>query len=159
MRDLLCGLSGSIASALLLASSGCATSAPLAGQAIPNPSPVRTVYLDTPASLARLRAENPIRYALVQRILTSFDTICAPGPLTLRQTETAHGPGAYHCESMLLMTSYPPKRQVSFTLDNTRYVAQIVLTHDQPHVMRAWELSSGQGRQPASYSAAATVGR
>jgi hypothetical protein len=32
------------------------------------------------------------------------------------------------CAEMLVLTSYPPKRTIGFTLDDVRYVAYVVLT-------------------------------
>jgi hypothetical protein len=90
------------------------------------------VYLDGPASLAKLEAEDPAHYATVKQILAAADVICAPGPLTLQHAGTDAT-----CEGMLLRTSYPPKRQISFTLDGTRYIALVVLTKDQPQLIPA----------------------
>lgn len=36
------------------------------------------------------------------------------------------------CEAGFLRTSNPPKRQLSFTLGDTRYIALVALTRDQP---------------------------
>jgi hypothetical protein len=38
---------------------------------------------------------------------------------------------------MLLLTSNPPKRALSFMLDGTRYVAIVTITADPPHRMHA----------------------
>jgi hypothetical protein len=38
---------------------------------------------------------------------------------------------------MLLLTSNPPKRALTFTLDNTRYVAIVTITADRPRLMPA----------------------
>jgi hypothetical protein len=103
--------------------------------------PSRTVYLDGPASLANLETEDPAHYATVKRILASADVLCAPGPLTLQHA--GNGPV---CEGMLLKTSNPPKRQISFTLDDTRYIALVVLTQDQPWLMPAIQGPAGEPR-------------
>ena len=39
--------------------------------------------------------------------------------------------------AMLLLTSNPPKRALSFTLDNTPYVAIVTVTADRPQLTHA----------------------
>lgn len=70
----------------------------------------------------------------MRRILAGADELCAPGPLALRH---ARGKSGIDCESMFLKTSFPPKRQLSFTLDSTRYIATLVVTNDHPRLMPA----------------------
>jgi len=38
---------------------------------------------------------------------------------------------------MLLLTSDPPKRALTFTLDSTPYVAIVTITSDRPHLVHA----------------------
>jgi len=94
------------------------------------------VYLDGPAALARLEATDPKHYPLVQRILASADELCAPRQPTVQYVAPSL-PGEPACDGMMLLTSYPPKRVVRFTLDEVRYVALVVLTKDQPRLIPA----------------------
>jgi hypothetical protein len=56
----------------------------LADEALTSP-PRRTVYLDGPSDLARLRQANPAHYARAERILAEANQLCRPGPGELRQ--------------------------------------------------------------------------
>jgi hypothetical protein len=41
------------------------------------------------------------------------------------------------CAGMLLRTSNPPKRQLSFRLDDTQYIALVAVTDDPPKIVAA----------------------
>ncbi len=58
--------------------------------------------------------------------MAAADQVCQPGPLRAIPTEAKAKDVS--CESMLVLTSYPPKRQIGFTLDDVHYVALVVLT-------------------------------
>jgi hypothetical protein len=84
-----------------------------------------------------MHIENPDLYGQVQSILTAAQRLCAPGRGTVLQTRPsskADGPAA--C-GMLLKMSNPPKRQISFTLGDTLYIAQVVITNDLPSALPA----------------------
>jgi hypothetical protein len=146
MQSALSRVGLSITSSLLLATGCAGTSSHVAGNAALAPAPEpsgapapasttsRIVYLDGPASLARLKETDPAHYPRVQQILAAADVLCAPGPATVHD---AGRPSGARCEAMLLRTSYPPKRQISFTLDDTHYVALVVLTQDIPQLIPA----------------------
>jgi hypothetical protein len=122
----------------LLSTGLCAAQPPeAAGTAVPPSPPVRTVYLDGPAAVEQLKTDDPTHYGEVKAILAAADVICAAGPGTVQQTAApglVAGPQAHapRCEAMFLQTSNPPKRQISFTLGDTHYVALVVLTRDKP---------------------------
>ncbi|HXY97505.1 MAG TPA: hypothetical protein VEH00_11070 [Steroidobacteraceae bacterium] len=104
-----------------------------ASAAIADEAP-RTVYLDGPSDLARLRQVNPAHYARAERILAAANHLCRPGPGELRE---AAGARDLKCAGPLLKTSNPPKWQITFTLDDTRYVALVTVTDDPPHPVPA----------------------
>jgi hypothetical protein len=58
-----------------------------------------------------------------------------PGAGHLQYTEA--GGKDVSCYGMLLRTSNPPKVEIDFTLDDTRYSALITLTDDPPRVVPA----------------------
>jgi hypothetical protein len=91
------------------------------------------VRLNTPADLANLRATNPTHYARAQRIIADAKELCRPGQPTLQSTELKSGP--MKC-GHLFLTSNPPKREISFTLDRTNYVALVTVTADPPKPAR-----------------------
>lgn len=96
--------------------------------------PKRTVYLDGPSDLARLRQVNPGHYARAERILTAANHLCRPGPGQLQEAAEAQD---LTCNGSLLRTSNPPKWQITFTLDDTRYVALVAVTDDPPRLTPA----------------------
>lgn len=108
-----------------------ATLVPHAAVAFPD----KTVYLDGQADLDRLRATNPGHYARAERIMAAANELCRPtsGDVWYARFDARD----ISCVEMLLKTSNPPKRQISFTLDDTRYIALVVITDDKPRVVPA----------------------
>ena len=90
------------------------------------------VHLDSPVDLARLRETNPDHYARAARLLESANRLCNLGALKLQNAD-----GRDISCAMLLLTSNPPKRALSFMLDNTRYIAIVTITADRPQLMPA----------------------
>ena len=83
----------------------------------------RTVYLDH-VVLEELKKSNPQRYAQVRAVMASASELCRPN--AARQWHVANVDSA-SCSSMVLKTSYPPKREIGFQIDDTWYVAHIVV--------------------------------
>jgi hypothetical protein len=93
------------------------------------------VHLDDPAALAQLRAANPRHYVQAQKILADANHLCRP---TAGEVEYAKsGAKDFSCIRSLLKTSNPPKREISFRLDDTYYVALVALTDDPPRLVTA----------------------
>jgi hypothetical protein len=67
--------------------------------------------------------------------MAAANELCRPKPGEVSYVEFAAR--AITCSDMLLKTSNPPKRQISFTLDETRYIALVAVTDDPPRVMPA----------------------
>jgi hypothetical protein len=107
----------------------------LADDVTVQPAPRQHVYLWSPVDVGRLRTSNPDHYARAQKILAAADQLCRPGPGVLQFTEA--GGKDVSCDGMLLRTSNPPKREIDFTLDDTRYSALITVTDDPPRLIRA----------------------
>ena len=93
------------------------------------------VYLDGPAALAQLRAANPIHYQRALKIIDAANVLCRPkaGELEYTQVDAKN----ISCEQLLLRTSNPPKRQLSFRLDDTKYIALVAITDDPPKLIAA----------------------
>ena len=87
----------------------------------------RTVYLDH-VVLEELKQSNPDHYARIQKVMAAASEICAPN--AARQWAVANVQSA-DCSSMLLKTSFPPKREIGFQIDDTWYVA-LVTVRDAP---------------------------
>lgn len=93
--------------------------------AVGQPSLPRTVDLDAPDALETLRQTNPTHFTAIQTILA--EVVLRPDaevPRWLRVNFNARGV-SYR---PILLTSHPPKRRLSLTLDDTRYMAVITLT-------------------------------
>jgi len=85
--------------------------------------------------LAELRAANPVHYARAQKILAAANQLCRP---TTGKVEYAKFDAKnISCIRSLIKTSNPPKRELSFRLDDTRYIALVTLTDDPPRLVAA----------------------
>ena len=94
--------------------------------AVAQPELPRKVDLDAPGALEALEQTNPAHYAIVRTILA--EVFLRPDievPRWLRVSFNAQGVD----NRPIVLTSHPPKRRLSFTLDDARYVAVIVLTN------------------------------
>src|SRR4051812_33402107 len=70
------------------------------------------VHLDGPAALAELRATNPVHYARARKIIAAANHLCRP---TAGEVDYASFDAkSISCIRLLLKTSNPPKRQLSF---------------------------------------------
>jgi hypothetical protein len=86
---------------------------------------LRTVNLDVPGTVEELRRANPVHYKKVRQIMAG-----------LRERSDLEVPqwirASFNASNVqylpLLLVSLPPKRRLSFTIDDTRYVAVITLT-------------------------------
>jgi hypothetical protein len=93
------------------------------------------VYLDGPASLAQLRTSNPIHYQRALKIIDAANELCRPKAGELEYAKFAAK--NISCARALLKTSNPPKRQLSFRLDDTQYIALVTVTDDPPKLVAA----------------------
>jgi hypothetical protein len=93
------------------------------------------VYLDGPVSLAQLRASNPIHYQRALKIIDAANELCRPkaGEMEYARFDAKN----ISCARALLKTSNPPKRQLSFRLDDTQYIALVTVTDDPPKLVAA----------------------
>ena len=66
--------------------------------------------------------------------MAAADHLCRPATA---QVEPVAGSRDVRCEGRLLLTSNPPQWRMSFTLDDTRYVALVVIDDDPPHLRPA----------------------
>jgi hypothetical protein len=85
------------------------------------------VLLYTAEDFATLRATNPDHYARATRLMASANRLCQPGKPTLQNADARD----ISC-GLLLLTSNPPKRELSFVLDRTKYQALVTITADRP---------------------------
>jgi hypothetical protein len=88
--------------------------------------PRRSIDLDQPGALETLQRSNPTHHAKIQKILDRLPR--QPDAKVPRWIQTnfdardaTYGP--------MVLTSFPPKRRVSFTLDGTRYEAIVTVTN------------------------------
>jgi hypothetical protein len=90
------------------------------------------VRLYTAEDLTNLRTTNPDHYARAARLIAAANQLCQPGKPKLQNTD-----GRDISCGVLLLTSNPPKRELSFVLDRTRYVALVTITADRPKFLPA----------------------
>ena len=85
----------------------------------------RVVDLDKPGALEALQQLNPTHYEKIWQIVTGIlQQPDAAVPGWMRANFDARGV----LYSQIEMTSYPPKRRLSFALDDTRYVVVVTLS-------------------------------
>jgi hypothetical protein len=102
----------------------------------PSVSATATVYLDTAASWARLHDQNPRHYARAELLVAAANRQCKPGVPAVQPTD-GNSDRLERCEMLLLRTSNPPKRELTFVLDRTRYIAIVAITDDPPRAVPA----------------------
>ena len=94
----------------------------------------RTVDLDAPGATERVRADNPAHFGTIVKIIegvTQQPDSAVPGWLRVNfdARDVDYRP--------IVMTSHPPKRRLSFALDDTRYETVVVLTNTTGAVIPA----------------------
>lgn len=94
----------------------------------------RHVDLNRPQALADLQRDNPTHYRIVTQILRDAPTH-TPASLSGWMRTAFHADIA---SVMPVKTSYPPKAQLRFRLDDTAYSAQVTLK-STPEVRHAAE--------------------
>lgn len=94
--------------------------------------PKRTVYLNN-LVLEDLKKSNPRHYAEARKVMAASDSLCAPGDV--RVWKVMNLPPV-HCQGEFLKTSYPPKRQVSFSIDDTTYILLVTIKEARPEFHR-----------------------
>jgi hypothetical protein len=86
----------------------------------------RTVDLDAPGAIDRVRAANPAHVDKIVKIIEGVRQQPDSGvPRWLRVNFDAREVGY----APIVMTSHPPKRRLSFALDDTRYEVVVILTN------------------------------
>lgn len=104
----------------LLAGSATAVAADSAGQ--------KTVYLNN-VVLEALQQSNPRHYAQARQIMAAGAELCRPGAPQVFRIEKLPETS---CSNAVLKTSNPPKREISFVLDDTRYIALVTMKDSAP---------------------------
>jgi hypothetical protein len=97
-------------------------------------TPTRTVDLDTPGALEALERSNPVHHEKVRKIVEGV--IRQPDSRVSRWIAVTFN-GRDVSYAPVVMTSYPPKRRLSFALDDTRYVTIVTLTNVRGDVVPA----------------------
>jgi hypothetical protein len=100
--------------------------------------PPKTVHLN-PLVLEELKKTQPDTYAEARRVMTAASELCAPGvaqAVEARDAQARKRP-AMTCSGVMLLTSYPPKRQISFIIDDTKYIALVTMKAPPPELRGA----------------------
>jgi hypothetical protein len=131
----------SLLATLLVVSGASIALAQDAAQPAPTPAlkidttPKHTVRLNN-LVLEELKQANPRHYTEAQRVIAAASELCAPGSAEVWKV-LRMPPG--HCAGEFLKTSNPPKREISFQLDDTRYIALVTVKDAGPEFHRAVE--------------------
>jgi hypothetical protein len=87
----------------------------------------RTVDLDAPGALQALQLSNPTHFNIVLQVMSGVaQQPDAQVPGWMRATFNTQG---VHY-APIAMTSFPPKRRLSFVLDDSRYTIVVILARD-----------------------------
>ncbi|HUP28651.1 MAG TPA: hypothetical protein VM122_00655 [Usitatibacter sp.] len=84
--------------------------------------------LDRPGALEALAATNPGHYQRAVEIIRAAQTM--PCGLRLRALLAEYEAHDVRCSPALIFTSYPAKRDLAFTLDDTPYALRVSLVDD-----------------------------
>lgn len=91
--------------------------------------PMSTIDLDAPGAMDDVRRTNPDRYHRIAQIRDAATRIPCFTP-TFRRTLQAKFDARDSACSFALMTSFPGKRHLTFTLDDARYVTVVTMSLD-----------------------------
>jgi hypothetical protein len=91
------------------------------------------VHLNGPADLAKLRQSNPGHYTQAVKIIDSANELCKAHAAEVERAKAKN----VSCAEMLLRTSNPAKREITFRLDDTTYIALVAMTDDPPKLVAA----------------------
>ena len=92
----------------------------------PSPPTRIWVHLYGVTDLERLRTTNPNHYRRAQPILAAANEICQPGPAHAYPTRFKDD--YLDCAGALWLTSNPPKKLLTFHLDDVGYIAVVSVT-------------------------------
>lgn len=95
----------------------------------------RVIYLNGDEAMAELERTNPRHYEIAKLILASGPKLCEPGAPRVYQLHM--GADEITCSNFLLRTSNPPKKQISFQLEDAVYIALVVVEGSEPTVIPA----------------------
>jgi hypothetical protein len=93
------------------------------------------IDLNRPGTLEQLKLERPKHYAAIAEVIRVVERV----PCENREVETLkarYDISQWAC-NFVLLTSDPPKRRLSFQLEETRYVALVTLKGAQGRVIPA----------------------
>jgi hypothetical protein len=88
----------------------------------------RVVYLNGPDAMAELEKSNPKHFEIATKILAAGPQLCDVGAPRVYQAYM--GAEEITCSSFLLRTSNPPKKQISFELEDATYIALVEVKVD-----------------------------
>jgi hypothetical protein len=95
----------------------------------------RVVYLNGPEAMAELKRTNPKHHEIARLILASAPRLCEAGAPRVYQLHM--GADEITCSNFILRTSNPPKKQISFELEDAVYIALVVVEGSEPTVVPA----------------------
>ena len=110
----------------------------VAGSSAVFAAPPKTVHLNR-LVLEELKKTQPDTYAEARRVMAAASELCAPGVgqvVEARESQARKLP-AMTCSGVTLLTSNPPKREISFIIDDTKYIALVTMKAPPPELRGA----------------------
>ena len=96
---------------------------------------LQPVDLNRPGALEQLKVQRPKHYAAITEVLRAVERVpCRPGEF---ETLKAQFEISELACNVVLMTSVPPKRRLSFELEGTHYVATVAVQDTAGQVVPA----------------------
>jgi hypothetical protein len=114
---------------------GIAIVSALATSAIAADTSWHPIDLDRPGALEQLKQEHPEHYRVIAGILRSAETVPCK-PRELRTLKSRFDMEEMAC-NIAMMTSYPPKRHLSFAWGGATYTATVTMTDGEGHLLPA----------------------
>jgi len=93
--------------------------------AAPVQKPLREMNLDRPGALESIEQSNPAHYAKILVIMRVSQVEPCEHVPTILKTKEGVSVDDVRCDAFMLLTSYPPKRHMTFVLDDVRYTSNV----------------------------------
>jgi len=101
------------------------------------------IDLNAPGALDQMKIDHPERYEAVIRTLALAEELPCKSNDLMRQLKARFDLRELHCFAKIL-TSYPPKRRVTFDIQGDKYAATVTLRGVEGRLVHA--VDGGEGR-------------
>jgi hypothetical protein len=99
-------------------------------------APPTVIRLYEPGVLDRVAWSNPVHFKRISDILSLASEMPCHSPQFAREVKVKHDAATGGC-GLALLTSFPAKRRLQFTIEDTRYLAVVTMADSGGKVMPA----------------------